>query len=522
MGFTVVSTGRPVESAPGGRGMKSIRRERSGGRVLRGIAATALAAALCAGSRESAAAVDDVVYNPNNGHFYKFVSGTGTWGSSKTGAEGMANGYLCSLTSSEELQWVLTNVGTGGNSVWIGGHDSVTEGVWTWLSGEPWSYANWNGGEPNNVGGENRLMMYASGTWNDANDVYNLPGYLVEWNSDPNPPPPPVIPTAPTNLTAVLTGAGTIVLEWTDNSANETSFEIERMVEGASFASFVSRNANATTHEDDNIAVSTTYTYRVRAVNGVGPSGWSNEDSATSSAFTPAPASPSDFEAFPSGTDSVDLSWSDNSSGEIGFEVHRRTGTGAFAFLAMRPAEATAFHDTGLVPDADYAYAVRAIGTQRVSGFVQAATSTPPTLLVATVRGDLKDSANFAKDSLKVTASWSFLQGASDGTADPVSEGITIRAGTGDALVVIRLTPGMEGWTERRGKWTWKSPKGTTPRYVVQVDPAAGLVTASVRSMELETPAANPIRVSLGIGDDGGTDFREWTATKKPGVFKLR
>src|SRR5262245_14180600 len=118
--------------------------------IRRWLAAAAAALALCAGGASSRAAVEGVVYNSANGHWYKFVQANGTWGSAKTGAEGMENGYLASITSSEELQWILQNVGTGANSVWIGGHDSVTEGMWQWLSGEPWTYTNWNGGEPNN------------------------------------------------------------------------------------------------------------------------------------------------------------------------------------------------------------------------------------------------------------------------------------------------------------------------------------------------------------------------------------
>jgi hypothetical protein len=499
-----------------------IRRPSLHRRVARLLAVAAAAGAFAAGSPPSEAAVENVIYNPGNGHFYKFVSGTGTWGSAKSGAENLSGGYLCSLTSSQELQWVIANVGTGGNSVWIGGHDSVSEGNWQWLSGEAWSYTNWNGGEPNNSGGEHRLMMYASGTWNDANDVYTLPGYIVEWNADPNPPPPPVIPADPTNLTAAVTGQGTIQLGWTDNSTNETSFQVERKVADGAFVPFVSRNANSTSHEDDAIVPSTLYTYRVRAVNGVGPSNWSNEASATSSPFAPAPASPSDVAATPTGPHEVDVTWTDNSTGEVSFEVHRSSGSGPFAYRATLPADATSFHDSGLHADAGYAWSVRAVGTLRVSGFVQAGTATPPTLVVATTRGDIKDTPKPGKDSFKATGSWTHLEGTSDGEADPVLEGFTLRATTGDAVVTMQLPANAPGWLFKRGKWTWKSAKGSTPKYQFQVDPVLGALAASVKGIDFGGVPAASVRISLAIGDDGGTDVREWTPKRKAGVFLLR
>ncbi len=33
----------------------------------------------------------------------------------------------------------------------------IKEGVWRWVTGEPYSYSSWNAGEPNNAGNEDEL-----------------------------------------------------------------------------------------------------------------------------------------------------------------------------------------------------------------------------------------------------------------------------------------------------------------------------------------------------------------------------
>jgi hypothetical protein len=72
--------------------------------------------------------------------------------------------------------------------------------------------------------------------------------------------------------------AGTsIVLTWTDNSAGEDGFRIERKESGGEFAEIASVNANQTTYTDSGLMEGVTYSYKVKAYNSAAQSAYSNE-----------------------------------------------------------------------------------------------------------------------------------------------------------------------------------------------------------------------------------------------------
>ena len=98
---------------------------------------------------------------------------------------------------------------------------------------------------------------------------------------------PPAPPTAPTGLAATAVSHSQVNLAWTDNADNETGYTIERCT-GAScsdFAQIATAGANATSYSNTGLTASTSYSYRVRAYNAGGDSGYS--DAAT--AVTQAP-----------------------------------------------------------------------------------------------------------------------------------------------------------------------------------------------------------------------------------------
>jgi len=145
----------------------------------------AVLAGLCTiSTRDATAAITGVLHNTDagNGHYYKLYTTLTTWANSKAAAQSVG-GYLCCVTSSTENSWLVAN-GLTTNTPWIGGTDEVTEGTWAWVSGEAWSYTNWNSGEPNNSGNEDYLTIGASGGWNDWTGT-GTAYYIVEWNTDP-------------------------------------------------------------------------------------------------------------------------------------------------------------------------------------------------------------------------------------------------------------------------------------------------------------------------------------------------
>jgi len=89
------------------------------------------------------------------------------------------------------------------------------------------------------------------------------------------------VPNDPTGLSATAISSSQINLTWNDNSNNEQGFYVEQAGSTGAFTQIASVGAGVTSYSHSRLLASTTYRYRVRAYNGVGNSGYSNEATAT-------------------------------------------------------------------------------------------------------------------------------------------------------------------------------------------------------------------------------------------------
>lgn len=93
----------------------------------------------------------------------------------------------------------------------------------------------------------------------------------------------------PTNLTAVAADFETVNLSWSESFNTETSFRIERSPAGANtWVILDSAAANATSYEDTGLSDSTSYDYRVSAVNDAGVSTPSDTTQVTTDSTPPS------------------------------------------------------------------------------------------------------------------------------------------------------------------------------------------------------------------------------------------
>lgn len=155
--------------------------------------------------------VEWTIASGGNGHFYEAFSAPAgiSWTDANADAI-LRGGYLATVPSAAENAFVFalvdfgiywTSIGTFAVGPWLGGFQPPASpepgGNWQWLSGEPFTYTNWNPGEPNNSDGDSNALEYFTAnyptrgsTWNDINKDRTEPiSYVVEYNTLPIPEP---------------------------------------------------------------------------------------------------------------------------------------------------------------------------------------------------------------------------------------------------------------------------------------------------------------------------------------------
>jgi hypothetical protein len=189
----------------------------------------------------------------------------------------------------------------------------------------------------------------------------------------------PFPPAAPTDLVAVSNANSSFSLFWTDHATNEDGFKIERSDAGGPFTQIGTTGRNGDSFIDPGRSVGVTYAYRVRAYSRGGNSAYSN---ILTVSLPDPPTAPTDLTATATGQTTVDLTWTDTSSNEQGFQVLRSdNGGGSFHPVGTTGINEAAFTDTGLTKDTPYFYLVRAFnagGNSPYSNLTRARTAGDP------------------------------------------------------------------------------------------------------------------------------------------------
>ncbi len=266
---------------------------------------------------------------PDKPHVFRSTNGGTSWSSISTG-----NGFPNVAT------YCLAVNPNNTNEIWVG-----TE-IGLFIStdnGASWQY------------GDNGLaaVMVRQITFEGSTAVVATFGrglYTAELST-------PVTLNTPTGLAASGITTSSITVSWTDNNTQEDGYKVERALGNGSFAEVAT--VTGSSYTSSSLASDTDYRFRVRAYKGGSYSGYSSIITATTDEETITVNAPSAVSLASKTTNQIAFSWSDNSSNESGFKIERKT-TGAYTEIATVSANTESYTNTGLSPNTQYTYRVRA------------------------------------------------------------------------------------------------------------------------------------------------------------------
>ncbi len=185
---------------------------------------------------------------------------------------------------------------------------------------------------------------------------------------------------APSGVTATAAGSTAVRVTWSDNSSNETSFEVQFRGPAASWQAGATLSADTTAANLTGLLPSTTYDFRVVVRNAQG------RRASKEATLTMPPAAASSLVAAATSSSSVGLTWKDNSSDETGFAVeYRESGLSGWTSSAAAGAEAESASVGGLASSTAYEFRVFATNANGASSpsNVAAATTARETLTIS-------------------------------------------------------------------------------------------------------------------------------------------
>ena len=220
---------------------------------------------------------------------------------------------------------------------------------------------------------------YPSASWTDTTCSsntqyyyrvrYNYGGGTSEWSTEAN---SYTYPAAPTNFLAAFTGK-TAALTWIIPGHCDLIRIYYKVSSDSSWTTDTTTLSGSAVIR--NITVSseaTSYDFRICGYNST--SGFASAYS-YSNAKTSGVMAPTALEGISGGTDSVTLTWVDNSSAETGFEVYYKLSSDTgYTLFETTAADAETSTVTGLTSAASYDFRVRAIGASANSDYTDVVT----------------------------------------------------------------------------------------------------------------------------------------------------
>ncbi len=219
------------------------------------------------------------------------------------------------------------------------------------------------------------------------------------------------VPQAPTGLVANAISSSQINLSWSAPSNNGgsaiTGYKIEQSTNsGSTWSAIVSNTGSTvTTYSNVGLAASTSYTYRISAINFIGTSVPSGTVSATTSSTTTVPTVPQPpigLAASVVSSSQINLSWttpSNNGGSAItGYKIDRSINGGSSwgTLVSNTGSTATTYSNTALVSNTAYAYRVSAINSVGTSAVSNTASGTTLTVSSSGTVSITVNSANLA------------------------------------------------------------------------------------------------------------------------------
>lgn len=310
---------------------------------------------------------------------------------------------------------------------------------------------------------------------------------VASFRAAPGPAPLP-----PAALIATTPAFGLVNLAWTDNSADEGGFKIERSADGVDYLEIASVGADTTTFVDRTTDPAKTYSYRVRAYNGGGVSGYSNVATITTRGLLPA--APTALVARASSGYAVDLDWVDNSDDESGFRVERSTDGATFTLVGTPSTNSTSDFNA-VIPRTRYFYRVAAYNDRGVSGYSNVASATTPAELPR----------NPSELTARLTPAGEIQLAWRDNDANEDGYKIERAANRADWTEFATVGPDVQGYTDRA------VTIGVTYAYRVRAFNAVGSsLYSSIASVATgEATPASPSGLTGSYGD--GLVSLRWT-----------